>query len=185
LLWTWWRGDTLPLLPPLPGLAVEKTGDIALLASMMEISPADARAIVRKGDTPYLARLDAQPVAYGWSASGDAAFGGGLVKFRLPHANRYLYDFVTLPRWRGLGIYPRLLQAIVERESAENERFWIVHQQENVASARGIAKAGFRIASEVFFLTNGALGLATPPGEAGRAHTGAELLRLPLVRGDG
>src|SRR5262249_35635739 len=45
--------------------------------------------------------------------------------------------------WRGLGIYPRLLQAILAREAGEAQRFWIGHVRENRASGRGIVKAGF------------------------------------------
>jgi hypothetical protein len=96
--------------------------------------------------------------------------------------NRYLHYFITLSEWRGQGIYPRLLQYILRHESDENERFWIIHQLSNVASERGIRKAGFCIASKVYFLDTGKLGLVPPPEEIERAYAGATLLGLPLIK---
>lgn len=182
LLWTWWKGDPLPELPPLPGFATEETGDVALLAHLLETRRASIMTHLRRGHHPYLARMGAIPVAYGWSASGYASFGDGLVTFQIPAGNRYLYDFVTLPEWRGRGIYPRLLQAILRRESAEIERFWIIHQSLNIASQRGIAKAGFLLACHVYLLSDtDSLTLVPTRDSNERALAGAEMLGLPLV----
>jgi GNAT superfamily N-acetyltransferase len=103
------------------------------------------------------------------------------VAFEVPPGNRYLMDFYTLPAWRGRGIYPRLLQAILARESAEAKRFWILHHRGNVASARGIEKAGFGRVAEIHFVAGGGLGLvALGPGE--RSGSGARLLGLPIAQ---
>jgi RimJ/RimL family protein N-acetyltransferase len=67
----------------------------------------------------------------------------------LPPGNRYLWGFVTAPDWRGRGIYPRLLQAILAGDS-DGDRFWIGHEPGNDASARGIHRAGFSPIGEVF-----------------------------------
>jgi hypothetical protein len=61
------------------------------------------------------------------------------------------------------------------------ERFWIVHQLANVPSARGIARAGFRIASKVYFSGDNRLVLVASAEESRRALVGAELLGLPLL----
>jgi GNAT superfamily N-acetyltransferase len=182
LLWTWWRGDLLPTLPPLPTLTVaEMMGSTHLMAMLMGISDNDVETLLQEGHRPYVAYLSSIPVAYGWSAINRANFGEGQVHFQIPVNNRYLYDFVTLPTWRGLGIYPRLLQAILRRESREYERFWIIHQLANVASQHGIARAGFRIASHVYFINNDKLALVPPEGEGQRAQAGAALFGLPLL----
>lgn len=117
-------------------------------------------------------------MAYGWSASRGTFFGSPSVAFTVPYANRYLRDLVTLPASRGLGIYPRLLQKIVGAESGEAERFWILHEFSNQASARGIAKAGFRHVADILVLPSGGLELV---GSGVRAALGAKLLGLPLV----
>ncbi len=181
LLWTWWKGDPLPPLSPSPEFVFEEAKNIEALASLMEIPDTQVMKLLQEGDHPYLAYAGDLPVAVGCSASGSAQFGGGRVTFQVPAMNRYLYYFVTLPEWRGRGIYPRLLQYILRHESTENERFWIIHQLSNVASERGIRKAGFRIASKVYFLNTGELGLIPPTGEIERARAGAALLGLPLI----
>jgi len=181
LLWAWWQGDALPVLAPLPGLAAVAATDTEALANLMEIPAADVLELMQRERRPYLALLGTHTAAYGWSASGQASFGGGLVAFQLPARNRYLYDFVTLPAWRGQGVYPHLLQAILSQESQEHERFWIIHQSSNVASERGISKAGFILASRVYFQHDDSLALVPASGAIERARAGAALLGLPLI----
>jgi GNAT superfamily N-acetyltransferase len=184
LIWTWWRGDPLSMLPPLPMLTVEEAGaSTHLMAMLMGTSEHEVKVLLQEGHRPYVAYLSGVPVAYGWSATNHASFGEGRVNLQVPANNRYLYDFVTLPTWRGLGIYPRLLQAILSRESQTDERFWIIHQLANVASQRGIARAGFHIATRVHFTSNDRLVLVSPEGENPRAQAGAVVFGLPLIEG--
>lgn len=178
-LYTWWRGDPLPDLPPVPGLVIEPATDLAALAAVAERSPAVLRARMDEGHTPYLAWLDGTPVASGWSATREAAIGELGLVFALPRGNRYLWDFVTLPPWRGRGIYPRILQNILWREKAA-ERFWVGHDLENVASARGILKAGFYTVGEVTRLRNAGLGFV-PRGLIERGPVAAALLGIPIL----
>ncbi|GHO49560.1 GNAT family N-acetyltransferase [Ktedonospora formicarum] len=180
---TWWRGDPLPTLSSTPDLYIERSENVEALAHVMECPREEVSNLLRKGHEAYIARIGAQPVAVGWSARREAGFGGGLVTFRIPEGNRYLYDFVTLPAWRGRGIYPHLLQYILKAESSTNERFWIVYQFTNTASKRGIEKAGFRLASNVCFLDDGSLGLVPPPDAFERARACARLVGLPLIAG--
>jgi hypothetical protein len=180
LLWSWWRGDPLVPLAPLKGLRVTAPKEIDVV---QRLSGLDAGALderLRSAHRPYLAWLDAIPVAYGWSAAGPAQFGRPPVSFVVPPSSRYLMDFATLPEWRGRGVYPRLLQSILIQESATAEQFWVLHHRENRASARGIAKAGFFLAAEIWFLDGGGLGLlGSGPDE--RVVAGARLLGLPIV----
>ena len=62
---------------------------------------------------------------------------------------------MTLASHRGLGIYPRLLDAIVRVESSEAERFWVGYAPENHASGTGIRKAGFTDVAEMSFDASG------------------------------
>lgn len=181
LLWAWWRGDPLPTLPPLLDFAIAETRDAVLLAQLMETTAEKVEALLHKGDNPYIARLGTVPVAYGWSATGRTGLGNGRATFEVPTNNRYLESFFTLPAWRGLGIYPRLLQAILRNESHENSRFWIIHQSQNDASEHGISKAGFQLVSNVHFSDNDTLCLVCNQEERERAEAGAALLGLPLL----
>ena len=142
----WWRGDPTASMAHLPGFAAEPASDYGLIAQMARLDLGEVLARVRGGHRPYLARLGGAPVAYGWATTRRAAIGELGLDFAIPADNCYLWDFATLPAWRGLGIYPRLLQAILAREAAQADRFWIGHVRENSASGRGIHKAGFRVA---------------------------------------
>lgn len=141
---------------------------------------AEIAARVETVHRPYVAWIGATPVAYGWSAAGRTRFGLPPVSFSVPPGDRYLMDFATLPAWRGRGIYPGLLQAILEAEATDAARFWVLHHRGNVASARGIEKAGFKLAAEIWFLDEGGLGLVDAGSEE-RAREGGGLLGLPVV----
>jgi len=142
----WWRGDPAAGMAHLTGFAAEPASDYVLVARMAQLDRGEVLARVRGGHRPYIARLGGVPVAYGWAAARRASIGELGLDFVIPADNCYLWDFATLPAWRGLGIYPRLLQAILARETAQADRFWIGHVRENSASGRGIHKAGFRVA---------------------------------------
>jgi hypothetical protein len=177
--YAWWRGDRLPELPPLAGLAIEAVEDEAVIASATGRDAEAVRARIEQGHRPYLACLAGVPVAYGWSATREAEIGGIEIAFTIPAGNRYLWDFVTEPAQRGRGLYPRRLLAILARESAEADRFWIGHDRENDASARGILRAGFGRVGALHALHGGWALLPAGPPE--RARAGARLLGVDLL----
>ncbi len=179
--YAWWRGDPLVSLPPLPGLTIDAMPDPDVLAALTGLTPAELGARFAAGHRAYLARMSGQPVAYGWVARAGAAIGELGISFTLPPANRYLWDFFTLPAWRGLGIYPRLLQAILGWES-EATRFWVGHDTPNLASRRGILKAGFYEVGRVYRTARGELVLV-PAGPVERALAAASLLGISLAAG--
>ena len=181
LLWTWWRGDALPQLPPLSNFTVVTSTDVTLLAHLIQASTEYVAQRIQAQHRPYIASINDTPVAVGWSATDQAEFAEGLVHFRVPDCNRYFYFFVTLPEWRRRGVYTHLLQTILRIESSENERFWVLHEIENIASERGIVKAGFQLVSTVYFLDNGTV-CFIPSGDAiERARVGAAMFGLPLI----
>ena len=105
----------------------------------------------------------------------SASIGELEMAFAVPERDRYLWDFATLPAFRGRGIYPRLLQEILAREGSGAERFWIIHAPENTPSSSGIAKAGFTAVSELSFLPGASVG-AVIMERPERARFGAALL---------
>lgn len=186
LAWAWWQGDSLPDLEPLAGLRAGIATADKTLADLNQISVAEVFKRVRAGHRPYVAMLDDEPVAYGWVATREASFGGGRVRFEVPLPHRYLWDFATRPAWRGRGVYPRLLQAILAAERAEADRFWILHEWFNRASRHGIARAGFQSVATLYFLGRGLDdGLGVAPYESSpRAPECAAFLGLPLLSSD-
>jgi GNAT superfamily N-acetyltransferase len=180
VFYSWWRSDPCANLTHLPGFDVEIAEDYRLVAELARLDLAEILARVRGGHRPYIACLSGVPVAYGWSAVNRASIGELGLEFAIPAGNRYLWDFATLPAWRGMGIYPHLLQAILSRESIEADRFWIGHVYGNSASGRGIVKAGFGEAGATGCRNGRALTFTTT-GPAARARACAGLLGLGMT----
>lgn len=180
-LLTWWKGKTLPPLAPLAGFRASPADDLAPALQLAQLAPTEAQARLAQGHTCYIAYLGDEPAAYGWVARQQAAVGEIQLEFVLEPTTAYLWDFATLPAWRGRGIYPRLLQAILRAEAAR--QFWIMHAPENRASARGIRRAGFAPVGTVSFRADATVALA-PNGDAGQALVGAQLLHIPLLGPD-
>jgi GNAT superfamily N-acetyltransferase len=185
--YTWWRGDPLPALAPLESFRAAPADDDALLAELNAIDVAEVRRRVSAGSQPYLAYLHGTPASYGWAARGANGIEELGIVYTLAPGDRDLWDFATLPRWRGRGVYPHLLQAILSAEQPA-ERFWIGHVADNATSGRGIRSAGFQLAGALVLTSGGALKFA-PLGAEPRAlaipigqHLGfAEPLASPPV----
>jgi GNAT superfamily N-acetyltransferase len=177
---TWWRSDSLQLLPVLPGFHATICDDDTMMAELNRIPIEDVRARRHAGHRPYVASLHGMPVAYGWVAIREASIGELKLTVTLPRSDRYLWDFATLPEWQGRGLYPRLLQAILQNEAHEAERFWIIYAPENLPSGAGMGKAGFVPAAELSFDAERQVRLAAL-GAYERARAAAELLGVPLI----
>jgi GNAT superfamily N-acetyltransferase len=177
---TWWRGDPVAALRPLPEFTVRLETDDAALAALNRISLDEVWGRRTGGHRPYVGYIDGAPVTYGWAAASSAEIGELRLRFALPDDTRYLWDFATLPAWQGRGLYPRLLQAIIAAEGAA--RYWIIHAPENVPSGAGMRKAGFEAVGQLSFLPDGSAGLL-PFDAAERGAAGAALLGVPLLDG--
>lgn len=176
--YTWWKGDPLADLDPIDGFELTPTGDIRLLDQLSDLTADELQQRIDRGNQPYIARIHGEPAAYGWSAWKRAEIGELNLDFELPDGDHYLWDFVTLPLYRGRGIYPHMLQGIIRAELGVAERFWIGHDADNIASARGIEKAGLPVIGEVWLRDGSPVCVGHEPRE--RALFVARLLRLPF-----
>lgn len=98
----------------------------------------------------FVAYIYNVPAAFGWMARGKAFIGELNHEMVLPVGNRYLWNFRTMEAFRGIRIYPALLQFIVLFEQERADSFWIIHTPENKASLKGIQKAGFEFIGKIF-----------------------------------
>lgn len=153
--------------------------DAAAMATLQNRSVEEMSIRFAAGHRAYVALVDGQPAAWGWVATSTADIGELGAKLTLNDDERYLWNFVTLPSFRGLGIYPRLLQAIVRAESAGAERFWIGYAPENHASGAGIRKGGFVTAAEMSFDANGRPAVSAEIPE--EAKSASRVLGLPIT----
>jgi GNAT superfamily N-acetyltransferase len=178
---TFWMEDTLPAIASLPGFTAGTAFDWHELAEINHISHAQVVDRRMNGHRPYVARIYGQPVAYGWLATQKISIGELDINVELPSDDRYLWDFATLPDWQGHGLYPRLLQSILEQEIQNAKRFWIIHAPENLPSGAGMSKAGFDFVGQLSFTLDGKVGLAPYADSTERARIGANLLQVPLI----
>ena len=145
------RDDPLPELAALSALEVHHVWDAEFMARLQQRTVDEMERRFAAGHRAYVAWWNEEPAAWGWVATRTADIGEMAASFAMHDGERYLWNFVTLASHRGLGIYPRLLQAIVRAESGEAERFWIGYAPENHASGSGIARAGFVAQAELSF----------------------------------
>jgi ribosomal protein S18 acetylase RimI-like enzyme len=170
------HSDSVVNLPPVAGLRVERETRSDVMARIQGRAPDAIEERFAAGHTAWVASIDGQPAAWGWMATRTADIGELGLTFAIPPRERYLWNFVTLPAFRGRGIYPRLLDAIVRSESARADTFWIAYAPENRASETGIRRAGFEPVAELSF---DAAGRPAVEGAGEDAKDAAALLGLP------
>jgi RimJ/RimL family protein N-acetyltransferase len=178
---TFWIEDIFTPIPSLPGFTAGLALNWHELAEINRLSQAEVIDRLNNGNLPYIARMDGQPVAYGWLAKSKVSIGELDINVDLPPDDRYLWDFATLPDWQGRGLYPRLLQSILEQEIQNAKRFWIIHAPENLPSGAGMSKAGFEFVGQLSFTLDGKVGLAPYSDSTERARIGAALLQVPII----
>ena len=141
--------NTFQPLPPLAGLELRECEDPVVMSALGRISLEEATRRMANDHKPFVAYFQKKAAAFGWMAMGKAQVGELNHTIILPLYHRYLWNFRTLEEFRGLGIYPRLLQYILDDESNRADCFWILHAPENKSSEKGILKAGFSFAGHV------------------------------------
>jgi GNAT superfamily N-acetyltransferase len=149
------RDDFMPDLEPLEGLRTRIEFRPEAMGKLQHRDASEMSRRFAEGHRAYIAYINDEPAAWGWVGGESARIGEVNAIVQLPPNERYLWNFVTLERYRGRGIYPRLLQAIVREESRSADRFWIAYAPENRASGVGIAKAGFTTLAELSFDRHG------------------------------
>jgi GNAT superfamily N-acetyltransferase len=115
-----------------------------------DYSPQEAAQRFANNRRGYIGLLDGKIVTYGWVAFNAEPLGPSGYAFDPPSGDVYLYDFATLPAYRGRGYYPALLRFILADLKSEGvHRVWIGTAPGNKVSALSIARAGFQRIAEV------------------------------------
>lgn len=164
-------------LATLAGMRVARITDAGFMAQLQGRAELQMEQRYAEGHRAYVAFIDGEAAAWGWVATRSATIGELDASFVIPANTRYLWNFVTAPAHRGKGIYPRLLDAIVQAESLEAQEFWIAYAPENHASGAGIHKAGFETVATLSFDAAGAPAVSGADDAARRAA--AQLFGVP------
>jgi hypothetical protein len=97
------------------------------------------------GRSCYTAWVEGQLAAYGWVSFDEEFIGELNLRLRLLPGEAYIWDCATLPAFRQKRLFSALLVYMLGELQAEPLcRVWIGANLDNVASQRGIARAGFR-----------------------------------------
>jgi len=138
-----------PLLPAKFRQALPK--DLPALAKAMVTSTlADVSKRLESGRCCYTAWVDSQLTAYGWASFEEEYIGEMDLRLRLLPGEAYLWDCFTLPAFRQKRLFSALLVYMLqELRDKPVCRVWIGANQENEASQRGIARAGFHSVADL------------------------------------
>ena len=116
----------------------------ALASSTSSLPLTEITKRLESGRQGYAAWVDNQIAAYGWVSFEDEDIGELNLRIKLLPGEAYIWDCVTLPAFREKLLYSALLIYILGELRAQNLcRAWIGADFDNVASQRGMARAGF------------------------------------------
>jgi ribosomal protein S18 acetylase RimI-like enzyme len=116
----------------------------AQLAEAMHSTPAEILARLAAGRHCYTAWVEDHLAAYGWVSFNDEYIGELRLRLRLLPGEAYIWDCATLPAYRQQHLYSALLVEMAAQLRSEPLcRVWIGADQDNLASQRGMARAGF------------------------------------------
>lgn len=142
------EADMPVILPPcsitFSRVGVESAGPLATTmgsGSMPEILKRFAA-----GRHCYAVWVGNEIASYGWVSFDEEMVGELNLRIRLVPGEAYIWDCATLPAYRQQHLYSALLSNIL-RELYTTQpvcRAWIGADLDNIASQRGIARAGFQ-----------------------------------------
>ena len=147
-IWMLNLGQPLPKLTPVVKATFQRVGlesAVALAETRGDNTTAEICRRLETGRRCYAARVDGALASYGW-VSFDEEFVGELnLQLKFLPGEAYIWDCATKPAFRQNHLYSSLLVHIAEELQAENFcRIWIGADRDNIASQRGISRAGFR-----------------------------------------
>ena len=115
------------------------------LATSTGLSPEGIIRRLESGRQCYAAWAADQAVAYGWVSFESEEIGELNLRIRLLPGEAYIWDCATLPAFREKGLYSALLGYILRQLHAQTLcRVWIGADYDNIASQKGMARAGFQ-----------------------------------------
>jgi RimJ/RimL family protein N-acetyltransferase len=99
---------------------------------------------LERGEQFWTAQLDQKIVSYCWATHAPVEIGEVRRVIAPRRGEIYLYDAFTFPAYRGKNLYPAILHCILTHSrQQELQRALIFVLDDNVASIRGVQKAGF------------------------------------------
>jgi ribosomal protein S18 acetylase RimI-like enzyme len=147
-MWTMEPDDPIPLVnPQIPAIfgRVDPEKASAQVDGLDKSQLEETHERLTNGRICYAAWIENKIAAFGWVSFNEEFVGELGLRLKLLPGEAYIWDCVTLPAFRQMHLYSALLAYIATDLRGQNlGRLWIGTNLENVASQRGIARAGFR-----------------------------------------
>lgn len=117
----------------------------ALAASTGSLTQAEITRRLESGRQCYAAWVEHHIAAYGWVSLEEEDIGELNLRIRLVPGEAYIWDCATLPAFREKLLYSALLVYMLGELRAQNLcTVWIGADRDNLASQKGMARAGFQ-----------------------------------------
>jgi hypothetical protein len=159
-----------PVITPLVAVEFRRAGaeSVPALAAAMGSHATEVCQRFETGRSCYTAWVEGQLAAYGWVSFAEEYIGELNLRLRLIPGEAYVWDCATLPAFRQKRLFSALLVYIVRELQAEPLcRAWIGANLDNVASQRGIGRAGFHRVADLVVARALALRLVWVQGRPG------------------
>ncbi|HET9587763.1 MAG TPA: GNAT family N-acetyltransferase [Anaerolineales bacterium] len=148
VIWVQHPDVPCPVITPRLAVSFRPAGAESIAALAEGMGEDSGREIFRRLETGrqcYAAWAGETLSAYGWVSFGEESIGELNLRLRLLPGEAYIWDCGTLPAFRQNYLYSALLVYILGELRSQNVcRVWIGADLDNVASQRGIARAGFQ-----------------------------------------
>lgn len=119
--------------------------DTGALAVAMRLPEAEVAARMARGCRAFVLWHGEDVASYCWVSIRRERVGELARDLAIPAGESYIWDCATVVRFRGQGLYPRLLRAIAEVLGEEGQRrVWIGASSTHAASSQTFAATGFR-----------------------------------------
>jgi ribosomal protein S18 acetylase RimI-like enzyme len=111
-----------------------------------------------RGARAFAGLVDEEIVCYGWVSAGSECIGELERPIRLGPGEAYVWDCLTLARFRRKGLYTALLGHVARALQTDGfTHVWIGSSRSNRPSIRGFRAAGFRPVVDVAYVRVGSI----------------------------
>jgi ribosomal protein S18 acetylase RimI-like enzyme len=153
VIWALNLDEPTPVINPLIPATFRRAGPdsvSALVEAMGNHASGEIRKRFETGRRCYAAWIADKLAVYGWVSFNEEHIGELNLRLTLLPGEAYIWDCATLPAYRQNYLYSALLVHILGELRANGLcRVWIGADLDNVASQRGIARAGFRAVADL------------------------------------
>jgi GNAT superfamily N-acetyltransferase len=155
-IWMLNLDEPIPVIAPLIPATFRRLGpeSVSVLAAALggDRSPEISQRF-EAGRRCYTAWVDGKLASYGWVSFDEEFIGELNLRLSLTSGEAYIWDCATLPAFRQHLLYSALLAYIVGELREEHLcRAWIGANLDNLASQRGIARAGFHSIADLVII---------------------------------